>query len=263
MASGRTPGDTHAERIIRVIEAVVDTSEPVGPRGLARTLGIDRSAVGRLLQQLGNLDVLERRPEGYVPGPRLFVLGRVLTALDTLPNAIRPLLGRLVSKFDETCYVCSLHGEVAVFTHEIQSSKPLRFVIELGRPVPLHAGAAGRAILSGLTREEAVELIGTAPLPVLAPNTISDPRWVLDQAEVDRRRGYTVSVEERIAGGASVASPFFDHTNRCQGSVVFTAPLARFDPGRTDEIGRAVADASRELSYRIGYAGDYRWGSDG
>ena len=145
MTIRRTAGDTLTHRILRVIEAVVDAGAPVGPRGLARLTGIDRSAVGRILQQLGDLDVFERRPEGYVPGPRLFVLGRILSALDALPNAVRPLLGRLVAQFDETCYICALHGDVAVFTHEIQSSKPLRFVVELGRPVPLHAGAAGRS----------------------------------------------------------------------------------------------------------------------
>jgi IclR family acetate operon transcriptional repressor len=246
-----------------VIEAVVDASGPVGPRGLARKVGIDRSAVGRLLQQLGELEVLERRPDGYVPGPRLFILGRILAALDTLPNAIRPLLGRLVSQYDETCYVCSLHGEVAVFTHEIQSSKPLRFVVELGRPVPLYAGAAGRAILAGLSRGEASRLIGPGPFPRLAPGTITEADVVLDQAEHDHRKGYAVSVEERVAGGASVASPFFDHTNRCQGSLVFTAPLTRFERERVAEIGPAMASAARELSRRIGYGGDYDWGLTG
>lgn len=262
MTKRRESGDTLTDRIIKVVEAVIDAGEPVGPRGLARGTGIDRSAVGRILQQLGALDVLERQAAGYVPGPRLFVLGRILSALDTLPNAVRPLLGRLVAEFDETFYVCALHGDVAVFTHEIQSSKPLRFVVELGRPVPLHAGAAGRAILAGLSPGEAEALIGSRTLPGLARNTIREPKLLREQAEIDRRRGYAVSVEERVSGGASIAAPFFDHSNRCQGSVVFTAPLTRFEPERTDEIGQALAAAARELSNRLGYSGDYQWRSE-
>ncbi|HSL26284.1 MAG TPA: IclR family transcriptional regulator C-terminal domain-containing protein, partial [Acidimicrobiia bacterium] len=142
---------------------------------------------------------------------------------------------------------------------EIQSSKPLRFVVELGRPVPLHAGAAGRAILAGLTPKEAAALIGTSPLPASTPNTMVYPQRILEQAAIDRERGYSVSTEERVSGGASVAAPFFDHTNRCQGSVVFTAPLTRFDPDATAEIGRAVADTARDLSNRLGYSGTFRW----
>jgi IclR family transcriptional regulator, acetate operon repressor len=243
-----------AERLMAVVEAVVDAGGPVGPRGLARTTGIDRSAVGRILQQLDELDVLERGVDGYRPGPRLFALGRVLAAMDTLPDVVRPILESLVDAFDETCYVCALHGDVAVFIHEIQSAKPLRFVVELGMPVPLHAGAAGRAILAGLPRSEASALLGPGPLEALTAATITDVDDLLDRAAEDRRTGYSVSMEERVPGGASVAAPFFDQRGRCQGSVVFTAPLSRLDRARLDEIGLAVRDAAANLSNRLGSA---------
>lgn len=253
MGTDSTPSDGLAARIMRVVEGVVDAGEPVGPRGLARTLGMDRSTVGRILQQLGALDVLERTDNGYRPGPRLFSLGRVLAAVDTLPNVIGPVLGSLVERFDETCYICAFHGDAAVFTHEIQSSKPLRLVVELGKPVPLHAGAAGRAILAGLDRERAAELLGRHPLPKLTAHTITDPDRLLDLAEEDRRRGYTVSFEERVPDGSAVASPFFARGGVCQGSVVFTSPLTRLDRSRVPEIGEAVNRAAATISARLGH----------
>jgi IclR family acetate operon transcriptional repressor len=251
MAKHATESESHTERMFRVLEAVVDAAGPVGPRGLARSTGIDRSAVGRILQQLADLDVLERSDRGYVPGPRLFTLARVLEARDTLPVAIGPVLGALVDRFDETCYACAYHGDVAVFTHEVQSSKPLRFVVQLGQPVPLHAGAAGRAILAGLPPERLPMVLGDNPLPRLTEATMIDPTEIAAAAVLDRARGYTVSREERVPGGASVAAPFFDHIGRCQGSVVFTAPLARLPEDDVDEIGQAVAEAARTLSMRL------------
>lgn len=244
-----------ASRIVTVIEAVVDAGEPVGPRGLARAVDIDRSAVSRILQQLAALDVLERRDGGYVPGHRLFTLGRVLGALDTLPNAVQPILEDLVASFDETCYLCTLRGNSAVFLYEVQSSRPLRLVAELGKAVPIHAGAAGRAILAGLPPGDAKQLLGSGPLPAITANTIRSTRRLLAMAAEDRQRGYTVSREERVDGGAAVAAPFFDHTGQCQGSVVFTAPLTRFDPAGADAVGPAVAAAAAELSERLGYSG--------
>lgn len=246
----RRAPDGLIERTVRVIEAVVDADEPVGPRGLSRTAGIDRSAVGRILRQLGDLDVLERRAEGYVPGPRLYSLSRVLGARDSLRPAVGPVLGALVDRFDETCYVCAFHGDVAVFTHEIQSSKPLRLVVELGRPVPLHAGAAGRAILSGLAPDEMRAVLGHS-LPRLTPHTITDVDALVALAREDRERGYSVSRGERVSGGASIAAPFFDASGRCQGSVVFTSPVSRLDESEVAEIGRAVAEAASSLSARL------------
>lgn len=251
MPDQRSSTDSLTERTVRVMEAVVDAAEPVGPRGLARALDIDRSAVGRILQQLADLDVLERQADRYVPGPRLFTMARVLEARDTLPVAIGPVLGTLVDRFDETCYACAYHGGVAVFTHEVQSTKPLRFVAELGHPVPLHAGAAGRAILAGLDHEGVRLALGDGPLPKLAPGTITDPEAILRLAVKDRARGYAVSREERVVGGAAIAAPFFDHAGRCQGSVVFTTPLSRLDVVQVDEIGQAVGEAARALSARL------------
>ena len=253
MPADDTPPDSLASRIVRVVEGVVDAGGAVGPRGLARTLGLDRSTVGRILQQLEGLDVLERTEHGYRPGPRLFTLGRVLAAIDTLPNVIGPVLGDLVERFDETCYICAFHGDAAVFTHEIQSSKPLRLVVELGKPVPLHAGAAGRAILAGLDRATASALLGPGPLPQLTPATITDVDRLLDLADEDRHRGYTASFEERIPDSTAVAAPFFARGGICQGSVVFTSPITRIDRARVPEIGRAVHAAAAKISARLGH----------
>lgn len=242
-------------RVIAIIEAVIATGEPVGPRGLARVSGIDRSAVSRILQQLRDLDILEQVERGYVPGPRLYTMGRVLATLDTLPNAARPILESLVEEFDETSYVCVLRGDVAVFLYEVQSSNPLRLVVELGRPVPLHAGAAGRAILSGLSPAEQAGVLGSGPMPVITTSTISDVGRLLALAASDQSRGYSVSVEERVKGGASVASPFFGSDGKCQGSVVFTCPLTRFERDDIEGIGASVNEAARNLSNRLGWPG--------
>lgn len=238
-------------RTINVIEAVVDASGPVGPRGLARALDIDRSAVGRILKQLYEIDVLDRTADGYVPGPRLFAQARVLTTVDALPDAATPVLKKLVDRFDETCFICTFRGGIAVFTHEIQSSKPLRFAVQIGTAVPLHAGAGGRAILAGLPDHQVKELLDARQIDALTNNTVLHTERLLQLAAQDRQRGYSMSFEERIPGGSAIAAPFFDRRRRCLGSVVFTIPLARLDSDMIDEIGHAVAQAAEDLTDRL------------
>lgn len=245
------PGRTMLERAILIIEALVDEGGPVGPRALARTIDIDRSAVSRILLQLSELGVVERLEAGYQPGPRLFEIARLLGALDTLPAAAHAALVTLVKEFDETCYVCALHGDSAVFLYEEPSTKPLRYVADLGRAVPLHAGAAGRAILSGMSRADATRRLGRGPLPRLTTKTITDVKKILDMAETDAERGYTVSMGERVEGGVAVAAPYFDQSGTCIGSVVFTSPADRFsDP---DRVGAGVKTAAAALSARLGH----------
>ncbi len=240
------------ERTVTVLEAVTAAGVPVGPRGLARATGVDRSAVSRILQQLTDLGVLERNVSGYVPGSRLFTMARLLVSLDNLPTAANAVLKDLVARFDETCYVCVRHGDTAVFLYEAQSSKPLRYVVDLGRPVPLHAGAAGRAILAGMDEHERVEALAHTRLVALTAATITEPAKLIDLANSDAVRGYSASFAERVEGGVAIGSPFFDHTSTCAGSVVFTAPINRVPAGRVDEIGRAVAQGAAVLSARLG-----------
>ncbi len=238
--------------MISILETLVDAGEPVGPRALARHAEIDRSAVGRILQQLEALDVLSVQNGKYEPGPRLFALGRTLSALDTLPTAATSVLASLVATYDETSYVCVLHSGAAVFLYECQSSKPLRYVVDLGHPVPLHAGAAGRAILAGLPEEEAREILRRAPLEQLTENTLHTVDALLERRAQDVQNGYSISIEERVEGGTAVASPFFDNAGSCQGSVVLTAPITRFSLVNGDEVGEALRNAAATLSSRIG-----------
>lgn len=240
-------------RTMAVIEAVAAAGEPVGPRGLARITGIDRSAVGRILQQLTELAVLERTGDRYIPGPRLYGIARIVLALDDLPTAARSVLAGLVERFNETCYVCVRHGDSAVFLYEAQSTRPLRYVVELGKPVPLHAGGAGRAILAGLGRERAKEILASQqPLPALTEHTITDVDRLLELAEQDAARGYSASFGERVDGGVAIGAPFFNGAGECTGSVVFTGPVSRVPPDRVPEIGRVVAQAAAVLTARLG-----------
>jgi IclR family acetate operon transcriptional repressor len=144
-------------------------------------------------------------------------------------------------------------GESVVFLYEKQATKPLRYVVELGRPVPLHAGAAGRAIIAGLPDDEAASLLSSAPPYPLTEWTITDPAELLEMARADRERGWSVSHQERVEGGLAIASPFFDHTGACQGSVVFTSPLSRMEGRDEDLIGAGVRDSASVLSGRLGF----------
>lgn len=244
--------DSLLDRTVLVIEAVVAANEPVGPRALARRTGVDRSAVGRILQHLVTLEMLVTKDGTYSPGPRLFMLGRVLSALDTLPTAAAAALATLVEAFDETSYVCMLRGRAAVFLYEHQSSKPLRYVVELGRPVPLYAGAAGRAILAGLSEQAAIDVMGDDPLTPLTEHTITNLPDLMARRASDREVGISISEGERVEGGAAIAAPIFDSAGLCQGSVVLTCPLSRFENYDRVAIGEAVRTAATTLSARLG-----------
>jgi IclR family KDG regulon transcriptional repressor len=227
----------------------------LGVRELARQSGIDRSAVSRLLGQLRAMGMVsaDSRQGGYAAGPRLFRLSATMVARDSLNRAARPILEKLAGLFNETCYLAVREADHFTFRSKVDTTRPVRFVVDLGHTAPLHVGAAGRAILAGLGEEERLQTIEALALLPFTESTITNRGELLATAQSDRLRGYSVSTGERAKGATAIAAPFFDAFGTCLGSVVVVQPAERFQETDPEVIGAAVVEAGRELSARLGH----------
>jgi DNA-binding IclR family transcriptional regulator len=247
-------GTGSAARIVALLEAVARSDAKNGVRSLARESGIDKSAVSRLLRQLTDLGMLEASEVAgrYHIGPRFFAIARAVASKDDMSRAARPILERLVATWNETCYMAVLERGDVSFREKVECDQPIRYVIDQTRPSPIHAGSAGRAILSALPDEEFERLISRGPLQAVTPHTITDSDELRRRRREDRKRGYTISMLERSIGGCGIAAPFFGWDGRCLGSLVITMPQTRFDPARFESWGAAAMDAAATLSQRLG-----------
>lgn len=255
---GPAPGEPGASgsvaRVVALLEALARSDSNTGVRSLARESGIDKSAVSRLLRQLTNTGMLESADVRgrYHIGPRFFAIARAVASKDDLSRAARPILEHVVARFNETCYMAVLDRGDVFFREKVECDQPIRYVIDQTRPSPIHAGSAGRAILSALPDDEFERLISRGPLQAVTPHTITDPFELRRRRRDDQRRGYTISMLERSVGGCGIAAPFFGWDAQCLGSLVITMPHTRFDPARFDEWGTAMVDAANTLSRRLG-----------
>lgn len=246
------PARGTAYRLMHVLEALITAQDGLGVRETSRRTGIDRSAVSRLLGQLQELQLATQEAGGrFVVGPRLYALGAALVARDSLAKAAHPILERVSVTFDETCYLAVREAAGFTFRDKVECTRPIRYVIELGQLAPLHAGGAGRAILSGLSDHELVQAL-RGPFERLTDRTITDGAALRARVAEDRERGYAFSLGERVAGGSALAAPFFDAAGECRGAVVFTRPSERHRQSDLEVVAAAVMAAGRELSGRLG-----------
>ena len=242
-------------RLVQVLEALAAAQDGLGVRETSRRTGIDKSAVGRLLTQLQELDMAtqDTATGRYYVGPRLFAIGATIVAKDSLGRAAQPILERLVGQFNETCYLAVREPNGFTFRAKVESTRPIRYIIDLGLLAPFHAGAGGRAILAGLPDDELDRVITSFELERYTDTTITSRPALRQTVERDRARGYSFSAGERVQGGTALAAPFFDATGTCRGSIVFARPAQRHSDADLDDIGAVVIAAARELSERLGY----------
>ena len=232
----------------------------IGPREAERATGIDRSAISRIFRQLESLGwVAQVDDRGtYTVGPEMFAVAAAIRERDTLLRAAGSLLRSLTDRFDETTYLVVRRADEAVFVDKVVCTQRIRYVVELNEPFPLTSGAAGRSILSALSRDAVDNALGKG-LTAYTPASITDPDKYRAQLERDRRLGYAYSKSGWVTRGAGVASPFFDASGTCTGAITVSGPIDRLTPEAVRSIGPAVRGAAQQLSHRLGYSGE-PWG---
>jgi len=218
---------------------------PWGVRELAETLGGSRSTVNRILQGLTEQGLAARDANGnYTAGQRLRVLANRLLDRHPLLGSARSIIDTLARSCDATALLALYDPSagrcfVAMVT---MAPGPVRYNLGPGTVIPLHAGAAGRAILAEL----GIDAVDEAALTAFTEDTVTDRAGLERILADDLAAGYTISVGQHFALAAGVAAPF--RFGGLLGAVSVTRP--RFDT-TDDDLRRfvpQVQDAARRLS---------------
>jgi IclR family transcriptional regulator, acetate operon repressor len=195
---------------------------------VARELALPTSTTHRLLRSLQGRGYVARSRMGrYRLGPAAVALGR--RASDhALSPSLRSALERVADETGETAFVGVRDpgGGGLLILDRIESPHRLRLALDIGHVIPLHAGAASKALLAHLAPAE-IEQVVAGPLPRVGPATITDRAALLRDLESVRRRGHACSREEATEGGWAVASPVLGSDGHAQAVVGIIAPVAR------------------------------------
>lgn len=240
------------ERTARVLLAFATDQPTLGVTEIARRLGLGKSAVHRALEGLVAGGLVMREPESslYRLGPRAIELGlRAVGAADIRALAL-PFLFDLRDATGETATLSLLIGSERAHLAQIESEQEVRMSVELGRRLPLYAGASGHAILAFLPDDQLAAYFATVPLTPLTQATITDERRLRTALERTRALGYAVSAGERSRWASAVAAPVRSR-GTVIGSVGICGPHERFTPDQITRFAEAVTAASAEISDRM------------
>ena len=250
MGSERAAGTTSADRVADVVVLFAAARQPMRVTEVARTLGLSKAVVHRILQSLTSRSLLKQ-----VPGRATYVLGPVLTGLAAgswSPGELRavsaPTLRELRDQTGETTTLSVLVGCERVYVDQHESPHEVKMVVDLGQRLPLHSGASSRAILAFLPDEYAEDAV--RQLRALRPDLDADG-YRTELAEI-RRHGYAVSRNERDTGAASVAAPVFGPDHDVLGSISSSGPMFRYEDDDQDTHARLELTAAQAITAALG-----------
>lgn len=243
-------------RAMRLMTWMVDSPQSEwGVREIASQLALPPSSVHRLLASMerSNLVVRNEASGTYALDLEFLRLAHRATTKLPLPPSASDHLRQLVEAVDETASIglYNPQRQMMVFHIVIESSNPLRYVVETDRWVPVTAGASGLAILAFLSDAERARILGRA-LPAFTENTITNPIALETELARIRKQGYAVSHGQRQAGAVAIAAPIFGAHGEVIGDTLLTIPEPRFKEADTPRLTQAVLACSRAISSELG-----------
>lgn len=242
------------DRATDVLALFADSSgSTLGVTEIANQLGLSKAVVYRILTSFRSkgfiqLDEATRR---YSLGPSVLHLGLAYLNRIDVPAVARPELERLSRATDETATLSLRTGWTRASVDQVTPDRDVKMVVQLGAPVPLHAGASSKALLAFLDPDEQAEYLAK-PLTKLTPKTTTGVRALRRELAEIRERGWATTSGERLDGAASVAAPVLGHDARPAAVVSVCGPAERFAPA-AQRAAAVLLEATERISRQLGY----------
>lgn len=186
-----------------------------GPMTLAALIErttYSRSLLYRTLKTLGTRGfVVEEAAHGisgslhYRLGSAAAEIGGAYQSNVPFEESVRSALRALAQRTGETASVATIEGEDVLYVMREEGRYSVLAVSRVGKRLPAHATAMGKALLARFDDGEIRALYGRGELRRFTGNTITDPEVLLRNLAEARLRGYAVEHSELVQGRCCIA----------------------------------------------------------
>jgi DNA-binding IclR family transcriptional regulator len=223
------------ERALDILECFSEDNLELGVTEVAKQTALAKATVFRIMHTLKARGYLssDEKGEKFRLGPKTIKLGKVFLAGQDFYAVARPHMRRLRDELNESVSLYIPRHDRRICVERVESTHPLRRVVNVGDDLPLDRGAAGKVLLA----------FGP-PGPVHI-----EPK----DAEYIRLKGYEVTHGEREPGVSAIAAPIFDHRGRLLAALAISGPTFRFGPAVLPDYIGAVVNCARSISQSLGY----------
>lgn len=233
-------------------------NESLSVTELSNLMPCDKSQASRVLKVLSEYGMVVRDPtsQRYELGWLVYAFS-VRVSGRQMVSIAGPVVRKLAARTGETCWIAVQSGRevLTLFTSrpkggQIIVNEWVGGVPPGGGVVPIYCTASGRALMSGLDDSVVEELLTDATYDSPGPSAPRSLDEVMRRLNVDRKRGYCITIDELQVGTTSVAAPVHDGV----GSPVMSVGLSGSTnvlAGRHEQVAHEVLTASKHITSRL------------
>jgi DNA-binding IclR family transcriptional regulator len=179
-------------------------------------------------------------------------------------QAALPVMEAIHQESEETVFLMIRRDLDAVCIERLDGLWVHSVPVQLGGSLPLHLGAAPRALLAHEPKEFWEQyLIERSPLHAPTERSPSTPEALIETLEQVLERGYSLANEDVVLGISSVGAPVFDYRGSLRAAISIAGPTPRILGDTREENIRLVVDGGAQVSRALGYEAGWPPHADG
>lgn len=236
------------ENVLDLLEFFAAEGKPASLAEVSLHFGWPRSSAFNLLSTLvarGYLFELGGRGKFY-PTPRWLTLAQSLSAAEPVPADLLALARTLNARTQETVCIGAASTGSLIYLEVVLSSERVRYAGEVGQRIPLHATAAGMAVLSQWPAAQRLAHLRKVEFERYGPGTPMGVEAVETEIRTSLQRGWFKSASNYSVDLGAVALPL-----PLQGrifAVTVAGPLGRL----ADRMPRLAATLHAAIAEHLG-----------
>ncbi len=240
-----------ADRAFDILEYVADAAEPPSFSQMLADLGIPRSSLFHLLNNLLGRGYLEQDPatDRYRVGDHVRQLAKKMSG-PPLATLVAPFLKQLTAELNETSGFYIRVDNTVETIASATSNQALAYTMKVGERGPLYAVSSGKIALSKMSSAEFDDYLKTVTFEAITPQTITAKRRLREEMMAVRQSSFAYSREEFTPGITGIATQV-EHDGRFFGALNLAVPTVRFNEEREIVFRRRLTTVAAAIGQML------------
>ncbi len=241
---------------LSILETLAKAARPMSLQELSEIMGIGPTTMFRFLHTLEKTGFIEKDStrKTYRLSPKVLSLGYAVFHSSDLWQIAHPYLVKASNKLNETMNMAILDGTDILYIDRVKTRKILQINLEIGSKLPAYCTSMGRVLLSGLSRDEAREILHNSKRDAFTENTLTDIESIEKVLDEVREKGYAINDGELAPELKSMAAPVRNESGRIVAAVNIAVHASQYDVSKMKQyLLPTLKETTRTISTALGY----------
>ncbi|MDU2064468.1 MAG: IclR family transcriptional regulator [Sporomusaceae bacterium] len=243
------------ERVLNILNLLSGNADGLTLTEISKAIDVPKSTLFPILQTMADMNYIQLNKDSlrYKLGISAFCTGTSYSQDEYMLEFVRSIMKKIVAETKELCQMGILDGNnvLYVLKEEPELGLDIRIISRVGKRLPAHCTALGKALLSAY-EEDDIKRLYPHGLTAHTDHTVTDFSTLFDQLARVRAEYIAIEQEEITPGLCCYAVPL-ESSGKTLAALSVSIPLFRATKEHIELVSRLLLDAReqfRQVNFR-------------